>query len=315
MCTCNGAGYIRGQLDSILSQTVPVDEIVICDDCSTDSTGSILREYSAKHPCIKIHFNEQRLGVCANFDKALHLCSGELLFLSDQDDLWADDKVETILKYFSSHPGKSVVFTDALLIDDADKPLREKSNSLFKALRFNHFARLLFNCGLSLDILMLHYRVTGATVALRRTYLSGIVIDHSATPQNLKPLHDVRIAVYAAMDNVLGYIAKPLIRYRIHEGQQAGLGDRNLKFSNNILISSGYSACETITASRILTDELNTKFKFVERRKILVGSAMGPVGHFGEYHDALGKTAVILWPHDCLHSCYRALKYHTASRL
>lgn len=309
LCTCNGAPYIGQQLDSILNQTYSVDEIVICDDTSTDGTVEILKEYSSKFPIIRLFLNSQCLGVCANFDKALHLCSGDLILLSDQDDIWRSDKVETINGYFKRNPEKSVVFTDAILIDVNDKILPVKHKSLFQYLKFNAFARLMFNCGYSLDLLVLNYRVTGATVAIRKEYLERITIDHDATPQNLKPLHDARISLYAASDKVLGYITKPLVSYRIHADQQVGLGKKNIKVSNNIFISTKYGLSEYITDADILPERLNRKYKFIGIRKEYVNTMMGPLSHFKAYSTALGrKKAIIIWIFDILHSFYRSLK-------
>ena len=67
MCTYNGEKFIREQLDSILQQTVSVDEIIIQDDCSTDGTYDILLEYEQKYSSIKIYRNSQNIGINANF--------------------------------------------------------------------------------------------------------------------------------------------------------------------------------------------------------------------------------------------------------
>lgn len=118
MCTYNGAQYIEEQLLSILHQSVPVDEIVICDDGSTDETIEIIKRIKrdAAIP-ISIHINEPHLGVNLNFEKAIKLCHGDIIFLSDQDDIWEENKVDTIIDYFSTHEDKNVVFGDAVLID------------------------------------------------------------------------------------------------------------------------------------------------------------------------------------------------------
>ena len=104
LCTYNGEKYIKYQLDSILNQTVPIDEIIICDDGSTDSTISILNSYREQYPSIfKIHTNENNLRSVKNFEKAISLCSNEFIFLSDQDDIWADHKVKIHLDFFKKH--------------------------------------------------------------------------------------------------------------------------------------------------------------------------------------------------------------------
>jgi len=71
LCTYNGAKYIKEQLNSIIAQTLPVDEIVIFDDGSTDETISTLKAYQHEFPFIQLHQNETNLGGRANFEKAI----------------------------------------------------------------------------------------------------------------------------------------------------------------------------------------------------------------------------------------------------
>ncbi len=86
LCTYNGAAYIAEQLDSILGQTLPPDEIVIVDDGSTDDTPGIVREYAEKYGNIHFFENEDRLGFVRNFSRAISLTKGDYVALSDQDD-------------------------------------------------------------------------------------------------------------------------------------------------------------------------------------------------------------------------------------
>lgn len=81
LCTYNGEKFIHQQIDSILNQSLKVDEIVVCDDGSTDETQNILAKYQNKYPSIfKIHINEKNLRSVKNFEKAISLCSGEIIF-------------------------------------------------------------------------------------------------------------------------------------------------------------------------------------------------------------------------------------------
>ena len=101
LCTYNGEKYLHQQIDSILNQTVPVHEIVVCDDGSNDQTSKILTQYQTKFPEVfKIHFNTENLRSVKNFEKAISLCTGDIIFLSDQDDIWEENKVEVFIKYF-----------------------------------------------------------------------------------------------------------------------------------------------------------------------------------------------------------------------
>ena len=94
MCTFNGEKYLKEQLDSILRQTYPILELIVQDDCSTDNTYSIVEEYAQKHPFIKLFRNEKQLGVNQNFFSAMQRSKGELIAISDQDDIWEDNKLE-----------------------------------------------------------------------------------------------------------------------------------------------------------------------------------------------------------------------------
>lgn len=132
MCTYNGAKYIREQLDSILNQSHLVDEIVICDDGSIDETIEIIKRIKRNTAIpISIYINEPHLGVNLNFEKAIKLCQGDIIFLSDQDDIWEENKVDTIIGYFSTHEDKNVVFGDAVLINRGGKWLIIKEIVIF----------------------------------------------------------------------------------------------------------------------------------------------------------------------------------------
>jgi glycosyltransferase involved in cell wall biosynthesis len=98
MCTCNGEKYIVEQLESIVNQTYPLHELIIQDDCSTDNTWSIIKEYENKHPYIKCYSNKNRIGVNPNFKKAFFHASGEIIAPSDQDDIWDLTKIEKLVE-------------------------------------------------------------------------------------------------------------------------------------------------------------------------------------------------------------------------
>ena len=103
LASCNGEKYIKEQLDSILNQTYSDFELIVCDDCSTDSTTNIINEYCRKDKRIRLFINEKRLGSNKNFEKAILLCSGEYIALSDQDDIWLPEHLEKLLKIIKGH--------------------------------------------------------------------------------------------------------------------------------------------------------------------------------------------------------------------
>lgn len=88
MTTFNGEKYIEKQIESIIHQSLPVDEIIVCDDGSTDHTVELLKKYD-----VTLIQNFQNLGYKLNFKQAMEKCNGDYIFLCDQDDIWEKDKV------------------------------------------------------------------------------------------------------------------------------------------------------------------------------------------------------------------------------
>lgn len=114
MCTYNGEKHLREQLDSILSQTYPINELVIQDDCSTDSTLTILQQYAETDKRIKVYVNQVRLGFNHNFSSAFLKATGDFIACSDQDDIWVKTKIEKLMERIGDAPlifHNSITFT------------------------------------------------------------------------------------------------------------------------------------------------------------------------------------------------------------
>ena len=166
MCTYNGEKFISKQLDSILAQTQSVDEIIICDDCSEDKTVAIVME-KLKISCVnyKIIKNDIRIGVTKNFQNAICNCSGDIIFLCDQDDVWKNNKVELICNKLKKEHEILLVFTDADLIDENFSVF---DNSLWETIKFKKTENYSV-----LDFFEKRF-VTGATVAFRKSLVEYI---------------------------------------------------------------------------------------------------------------------------------------------
>ena len=121
LASYNGEKYIKEQLDSILSQLNDEDELIVSDDGSTDSTPEILSSYSEQFPILRIVKGPGK-GVIKNFEYAISLAKGELIFLSDQDDIWCSSKVSRVKEAFSSS-GKNCM----LVLHDAEICLERNS--------------------------------------------------------------------------------------------------------------------------------------------------------------------------------------------
>lgn len=218
LCTYNGAQYLKEQLDSILGQTRPVDEIVICDDRSTDGTVALVNRYIEKYPeKIRLIENPVNLGYTRNFEKAICACSGDILFLSDQDDIWMPEKAETICDYFETHPDKSFVFTNAFLVNRFGA--KSYHQTLFDVVGLDDRNKKLFRTGHQYQVLSTSGRVTGATTAMRASFVP-YCIPFTVWGQ----VHDEMIAISALLWNKLDFIEQCLIKYRLHDSQSVGLG-------------------------------------------------------------------------------------------
>jgi glycosyltransferase involved in cell wall biosynthesis len=118
MTTYNGARYLGEQLDSFLSQTRQPDELVVCDDGSSDATVEILEAFRQKSPFkVFIYRNETNLGYVKNFEKALSHCEGDIVFLSDQDDVWFGNKIEEVEQLFLAKPNVRVILNNQFVTD------------------------------------------------------------------------------------------------------------------------------------------------------------------------------------------------------
>lgn len=220
LCTYNGSQYLRQQLESIADQSYCVDEIVICDDNSRDDTCCIIEKFIRQHPEIKVVFikNERNVGFLKNFEKAISCCSGDIIFLSDQDDIWMPDKVISFIEYFENNEDIDVAFSNAKLINSTGTAYFLKT--LFEVVGLDKKNKRLFTHGLALDLLATSGRMTGCTSAVRASFLPYII---PFKVSSVKMIHDEIMAVIAASYDKIGFIDKCLVSYRQHDNQTVGI--------------------------------------------------------------------------------------------
>src|SRR5262249_5957954 len=151
------------------------DELVVCDDGSTDATLPFLEDYARRigFP-LHIQRNSHRLGPAQNFGQAISLAHGDVIVLSDQDDVWRPDKVQIIEQVLSDNPDAGYAFSDALLIDEVGRPLHA---NLWDQVSFNRQRRALFRRGPMDQVRVMLGRnvVTGATMAFRASLRDMLV--------------------------------------------------------------------------------------------------------------------------------------------
>lgn len=226
MCTFNGEKYIQEQLESIANQTQLPSELVICDDCSNDNTANIIRRFCQKVPFnVHLYINEYNIGIIKNFEKAIRLCRGDIIVLSDQDDVWCPEKLREINNCFRTYPEVGAVFTDAIVVNDQ---LEEINPSLWKTINFSSKEQKEVLRGKAYESLLRRNFVTGATLAFRGKYKQEIF----PIPNDLLLriwVHDGWIALVISALSEISFIEKPLIKYRQHSNNQAGLKGINLK--------------------------------------------------------------------------------------
>jgi len=203
MATYNGGFYLQKQLDSIRTQTLSDIEIIICDDCSSDDTWNILQRNAALDLRIRCIRNEVNLGFKKNFEKAINLCTGEFVALSDQDDIWLPDHLEHLLSVVGDC---DIACGDAELID-------EESHSLHQRLSerdgmdfcpdngFDIAYRIFFNSSC----------FQGASMLIRRDFLKKAL----PIPECVK-YHDAWFSALSCFCGGLRYSSKVITFHRRH---------------------------------------------------------------------------------------------------
>jgi glycosyltransferase involved in cell wall biosynthesis len=215
----NGGHYLRTQLDSILAQIQPVDEIIVCDDASSDETKEIVEQYKNNHPDLFfVQYNQQNIGATKNIEKAIQACTGDIILLADQDDYWETNKVETIIKWFEANPTMNGVFTNGALMNSNGE--LDNKYSLWDVMSFPYKAIENSNevINLKLYINTVENTVTGATLAIR----NNLAFLKQPFPLIKHLVHDRWLAINLAETNSLGILEEKLICYRIHSNQAIG---------------------------------------------------------------------------------------------
>lgn len=217
LCTYNGERFLREQLDSIVSQTLLPDELVVCDDRSQDATLEILIAFSERSSFpVHIYQNEANLGSTKNFEKAISLCQGDIIALCDQDDVWKPQKLKRLAETLQTNPEAGYVFSNADIVDENLNPL---GNHLWDSVRFTGDIREKYSSNDQFYCLTKQHVVTGATMAFR----SNIGKLATPFPTRGRWIHDGWIALIASAVGAWGLpIDETLIFYRQHPNQQIG---------------------------------------------------------------------------------------------
>ena len=209
MATYNGQKYIKEQIDSILPQLSENDELVISDDQSTDGTTEIIASY--KDPRIRLFVNNKTHGVAHNFENALAHAKGDIIFLSDQDDVWVEGKVEKMTSYMKQNH-YDVVMCNCMLVDENMKPLTGKPHfNKVRPIKKPVFLNILKNSWL------------GCCMVFSKKLLTECL----PFPPNVAA-HDLWIALYAQLHFRCGYMPNEVLHlYRRHSETASFAGKRS----------------------------------------------------------------------------------------
>ena len=218
VCSYQGAAWLRAQLDSILEQTHRPHQIIIADDNSSDGSADIAAAFAVDAVALGVDVlllrHPANLGFVGNFAAALARATGDIVFLSDQDDLWARTRIATYLARFAAAPATRLLHSDARLVDASGTPL---GLGLFDANRVHAAELRRIRDGAALEVLVVRNVVTGATCALRRTLLQD-----GGLPIGDGWVHDEWLALVSAVHGGMDVIEEQTIDYRQHGGNQIG---------------------------------------------------------------------------------------------
>lgn len=198
MATYNGEKYLKQQIDSILSQLSSEDELIISDDHSSDQTLVIIEKYMKEDPRVKLFMNEES-GVTSNFENAIKRTKNDIIFLSDQDDVWKPEKVETVKSYYEKNPGVQMIMSDITVVDNELKPTIDSFYE-FRGSRSGVIKNIIKNSYI------------GCAMSFRKELKPRIL----PIPRNV-PMHDMWIGLVADMNKAALLIPEKLIYYRRHD--------------------------------------------------------------------------------------------------
>ena len=274
MATYNGEKYLREQLESIFAQTYQNFELIVCDDCSTDSTVQILREYEKNDSRIKIFVNEENLGFKKNFEKAIGLCSGDYIALSDQDDIWLPEHLDILINNID---GFDLVGGNAVLID-ADG--NELGIDMLDVLDLGDLPKTQDD----FEKFLMHKNIFQGCACLAT---KGLLSRCLPIPPDVR-FHDWWFAIVACSENGVNYVKIPILKYRQH--------------GKNITENKKYSVIE------------RTKIFFFKRRKKSKDSYyLKKISFLLEYkrfsRNSMECENAIMYYENCLKKSIKAVPY------
>lgn len=255
MITYNGEKYINTQLESILYQTKQLDELIICDDCSSDMTAKIIYNFIEKNNLSnwKLIINKFNLGPFENIKKALNFIKGDIIFLIDQDNIWKNNLVEIAFSEMLDNNDIELLYFENLRIDQNDCIIGKQN-------LHNRHSNEIFN--VELIQLVYYFGYTGASMCFSRILYMKLKKYLEYTPMHRGLYIDVMLPILAAISNGLFvYNKNYLVLYRIFPESYSNKGKYSVGIytKQEMLMEIGIG----IEYLNIFRDILN-KFNYVD---------------------------------------------------
>ncbi len=270
LCTYNGQAYLQDQLESYLNQTRTPDEVVVCDDVSTDETITILQEFARSAPFpVRIYRNNEQLGYIKNFERAVLLCEGDIIFFSDQDDVWYPQKIELMATALEKSPNVGAAFCDAEIVNN---DLQPTGRTLWQMFRFKKRLQKRVVKGRAREVLIQMDLFWGLTVAFRSRYRNMLIPFYPGTG------HDTWTAMLVTFLSDISIIQKPLVKYRQHSRNMTGV--RGKPFS-------------TVLTTTIVKQRHNTRLKSYTHRAKQFEAMKERLLQIGDVPDLDGKVRLL----------------------
>lgn len=206
MATFNGERFLEQQLDSLAQQTLLPSELVACDDGSTDGTLEILRRFQAGAPFpVRIHCNQMRLGAGFNFLSALGRCTGDLVAICDQDDIWKERKLSACAEIMRD-PGVALVSHSARVF--SSRPLsRPWAQPNHRSCVWSH----------GRDLAVQSWQALGFSLVLRRTVLEKVPVPEYCAALASECAYDLWACIAALSCGRVVLLRDELALRRLHE--------------------------------------------------------------------------------------------------
>jgi glycosyltransferase involved in cell wall biosynthesis len=211
----NGRKYLKEQIESILQQTYANIELIITDDCSTDHTPTILREYLNRDKRLQVHFNENNLGLIKNFEKAVQYAKGAYIAFADQDDVWLPEKIQLLIEHIGDN---MLIYSDSAYIDAAGNLMGRKISDYRNLIKGKNLYALDSESGIW---------VAAHAMMFRRELLD------LALPFSNYINHDAWLVYIAMLKGEITFVPETLVLYRQHgDNMVGGLGCHKMMKKN-----------------------------------------------------------------------------------